>query len=94
MPEAVDGAQRRVITRPGVVQPLRYIRERYFVTVDWVRVEAIGRREVVVESAVRARAGEGLGGVGASDVAGVLAGRPDPGGADGPGGRVGEVTVH
>ena len=47
--------------------------------------EAIGRRESVVDGAVRARAGQGRSGVGASYVAGVLAGRPDPGGVDEPG---------
>src|SRR5664279_3534814 len=53
--------------------------------------EAVGRREGVVDGAVRTRPGPGVGGVGASVVAGVLAGRPDPGSVDGPGGRVGHV---
>src|SRR5664279_966835 len=53
--------------------------------------ETIGRCEDVVDGAVRTRAGQGLGGVGASDVARLLAGRPDPGGTDESGGRAGSV---
>ena len=56
----------------------RYVTvETCFVTIGWGDGEAIGRRKIVVEGSDRARAGPGLGGVGASDVAGVLAGRPD-----------------
>ena len=67
----------------------RYVTvETCFVTVGWGDGEAIGRRKIVVEGSDRARAGPGLGGVGAADVAGVLAGRSDSRGDDAPGGRV------
>src|SRR5664280_2444379 len=53
--------------------------------------ETIGRSQELVDGAVRTRAGQSVGGVGTADVAGFLAGRPDPGGVDEPGGRVGGV---
>ena len=75
------------------IERQRYVTvETCFVTIGWGDGEAIGRRKIVVEGSDRARAGPGLGGVGAADVAGVLAGRSDSRGVDAPGGRVGRVS--
>jgi len=59
----------------------------------WGEDETVGRRVGVVDSVVRARAGHRLGPVGAADVACVLAGRPDPGGADSRAATLGEYRV-
>src|SRR5664279_294223 len=86
-----DGARRRVLSRPGRSGTLRYSHRCISLRTGGSEDETIGRCEDVVDGAVRTRAGQGLGGVGASDVARLLAGRPDPGGTDESGGRAGSV---
>jgi len=65
----------RAISRPGVAGSSVTVAVT-FVTYGGGEDETIGRREGVVDGAVRARAGQGVRGLGAADVAGVLAGRP------------------
>ena len=93
MPAEAAGSVPRVSHRPMDVGPRRYrwnvTVAVYFVTVwaGWGMKRSDGAKawSTVLSELAPVRVG---GGVGAPDVAGVLAGRPDPGSVDEPGGRV------